>query len=114
MNTLILTALLSLAVSAQRSIVTPYLQVDGYSAKTWTSNPAGGCTSTYDIMNRAFPNGLFSYSNNQADINQWTGQMKYDAVQMVAARNGYLVLARYISRSFNLVVPRLRAHVLNS
>jgi hypothetical protein len=113
MLTLILTALL-LAASAQRTIVTPYLSLNGYTAKTWAANPAGGCTSTYDIMNRAFPNGLFTYSNNQADINQWTGQMKIDAVQMVAAQNGYLVLARYIPAPFNLVVPELHPPVLSS
>jgi hypothetical protein len=73
------------APAPQGTIVTPFLTTDGYSALTWDSYPPGGCTKTYEIMNKAFPG---------ADINQWTGLQKLAAVKQVGEFYNYMVIAR--------------------
>jgi hypothetical protein len=99
MNTLILATLIAFVSSAPNAggtIVTPYLTVDGYSAKTWDANPAGGCTSNSETMNRAFPNGMICVTPTlSADINQWTGEVKLDAIHRVAEKYNYMVIARF-------------------
>lgn len=82
---LLLTPLFAAPQGSTGTIVTPFLTTDGYSALTWDSYPPGGCTKTYEIMNKAFPG---------ADINQWTGLQKLAAVKQVAEFYNYMVIAR--------------------